>query len=291
VFVEIVIREDGVTASTPPLPAPPGQGPANANHTRPKNGTAWNAGTDTRPGERNLPATMNVPAPPATKPVGNSGTPGAPAYVPGVADSTFEKNSLPLINIPGPPSKPAYVPPDPLRPPGLPPADARLDTGPARVPSCVLVGKRLESLALKDSRGQVWDYRKQGYGKLVLIDFWGTYCLHCREAMPILDRLHTLYGTRGLEVIGIALESGKDERRETEAVQRFASSMKLHYRQLIGRVGAFDAGKNFKVDSVPTLILLGENGDIIWHHVGRPDTALLNALERTIQTQLNNRAY
>ena len=53
----------------------------------------------------------------------------------------------------------------------------------------------------------------------------------------------------------------------------------------------FDAGKHFKVESVPTLFLLGENGDIIYHYVGRPDPALLNALETTIQARLRNRPY
>ena len=297
VRVMISIREDFADANTPPLPAapayqaPPAQTPP--AHTPPnqtsqpnqtsKNtdpfGTAWNFATKPaqksplgfegvkQAGEPNLPAMMNVPAPP-------------PTYPPGFADN---QNSLPpMLSMPG-------NRPRPNLPPG--PGDSKLDTGPARVPSCVIVANRLENMALKDSKGQIWEYRKQGYGKLMLIDFWGTYCIHCKEVMPTLNRLQSQYGARGLEVIGIAVEAGKDERKEAEAVNRFCNAMQVRYRQLMGRSGAFDVSKHFRIDGVPTLMLVNENGDIFWHHFGKPNAATLNALERTIQNRLNNRPF
>jgi thiol-disulfide isomerase/thioredoxin len=159
------------------------------------------------------------------------------------------------------------------------------------VPSCVLLGNHLENLALKDSKGQAWEYKKHAAGKLVLIDFWGTHCVYCRDSMPTLNRLQTQYGARGLEVIGIAIEAGKDERKEADAVNKMCTAMQLSYRQLMGHVGTFDVGKNFRIEGLPTLILLSEQGDILWHHVGRPDPAKLSELERAIQFQLNRRAF
>ena len=294
VLVVIPIREDLANASTPPLPTAPayqGQDKAAQGETKNANpapfGTGWQAGQAPQNSAEtpNLPATLLVPFGSSNTPVANPApAPSGPAFVPGIAETP--RKSLPMLTIPN--SNPR---PDPPRPPILVPGDSKLDTGPTRVPSCVLVGNHLENLALKDSKGQTWEYKKQGAGKLILIDFWGTHCVYCRDSMPTLNRLQSQYGARGLEVIGIAIEGGKDERRDADAVNKHCASMQVAYRQLMGRSGTFDAGKSFKIEGLPTLILLNEQGDIIWHHVGRPDPSLLSALERTINSRLTTRAF
>ena len=197
---------------------------------------------------------------------------------------------LPMLSIPSAPPRAPVLPNDPPRPP-LTPSETKLDTGPTRVPSCVLVGNHLENLALKDSKGQTWEYKKQGYGKLLLIDFWGTSCVFCRDSMPALNRLHNKYAARGLEVIGIALEGGKDEQHDTVAVNKVCASMQITYRQLLGHAGAFAAEKQFRVEGVPTLMLVNERGDIYWTHPGRPEPKLLEGLERSIEAGLSKRPF
>jgi thiol-disulfide isomerase/thioredoxin len=277
--VAIMVREDLVNSSTPPLPAaaPPAaaeginkndKGAAKAAPKMP-----WDPlfGLGKKPAqEPNLPATLNVPAPPGGR------TPGAgePAFIPGIGE--LPKDRPPFLKMPNPTPRA--------------PGDVRLDTGPTRVPSCVLVGNHLENFAVKDSKGQTWEYKKQAAGKLVLLDFWGTYCVHCQESMPALNRLQQQYGQRGLEVIGIALEGGKDEKREADAVNKFCSARQLSYRQLMGRAGSFDLGKQFSIKGVPTLILLSDQGDIIETHLGRPDPDFFRSLERTIQAYLGKRS-
>jgi thiol-disulfide isomerase/thioredoxin len=282
VRVAIMVRDDLITGDIPPLPtapaAPPAQGVGKTDRAVPDPFLGPGA-----PGvEPNLPAEIAVPSAPKNTSVGN---PPAAAedqgFVPGIVD--VPKDRMPMLKIP-------HRPPNPEAPrPPLVPGQSKLDTGPARVPSCVLVGNHLENLALKDSKGQTWEYKKHGAGKLVLIDFWGTYCLHCRESMPILNRLHQQYGSRGLEVLGVALEAGENDRKEADAVNKFAGAMQLNYRQLMGRSSGFDVGKNFKVTAVPTLILLNEQGDIFIHHMGKADPAFWSMLERTIQNRLSVR--
>lgn len=293
VRVVITIREDLVNSNTPPIPSGPTVQPAAAPEPaqgvgKNEGASGWNLG---KPGggEPNLPATMTVPAAPQNTPVANP-----PAFAPVPKSQNVVENPpkdrLPMLKIPG--KAPAVTPtPVPAEMPRPLPEGSKLDAGPTRVPSCVLVGNHLENLALKDSRGQTWEYKKQGAGKLVLIDFWYMACLPCRETMPGINRLHQQYGTRGLEVIGIAIEKGQDERREAEAVSKFCSSMQIGYRQLMGRSGGFDVGKQFRVTGYPTLMLLSEQGDIIWHHVGRLEPGDMSELERLIQNRLNNRTF
>ena len=225
---------------------------------------------------------MTVPAAPV-----NTNTPAGhpPITAPNIAGQP--EDPLPMLNIPGKSTAPNLSIEQP-RP--LPAGDSKLDTGPTRVPSCVLVGNHLENLALKDSKGQTWEYKKHAYGKLVLVDFWYMGCMPCRESMPNLNRLQQQYGARGLEVIGIAIEKG-DEHKDAAAVNKLCASMQISYRQLLGRSAGFDVSKNFKVTNFPTLMLINEQGDIIWHQVGSPDPALWIGLERTIQARLANRAF
>jgi len=283
VRVVIPISEDRVNSSTPPLPSGPAHQPkapaqgltentgfGGAAKNRP-NDPLLGPGNGLSAAEPNLPATMNVPAAPP-------GINGDPAFVPGVVE--VPKDRLPMLNIPTPPKTTPHIP-----------GDGKLDTGPTRVPSCVIVGSRVENLALKDSKGQTWEYRKDALGKVVLLDFWRISCLPCRESMPDMNKLHQKYASRGLEVVGIALEAGVDERREAGAVDKFCAQMQIGYRQVMGRVGSFDTGKQFKIDGVPTIVLLSEQGDIIFHHVGKLDAAATSTLERIIQTRLNQRPF
>ena len=284
--VLIAIHEDWVTAATPPLPnnaAAQVQEPVGGAEER----SARMAPAKAVIHEPNLPATLRVPAPSASPsmqiPVANPPKlPETPTFAPGIAETP--KDRLPMLTIPVKPLAP--IPHDP---PPVVPGDVKFDTGPTRLPSCVRLGNRVENIALRDSKGHAWEYKKQGLGKLVLLDFWGTHCLPCRETLPMLNRLQMTYGSKGLEVIGIALERGVDERKEAEAVNRLCTSMQISYRQLMGRTPTFDGiTKEFNVQGLPTLLLLSEQGDIIYYHLGRPDPA---ELERLIQRRLANRTF
>jgi thiol-disulfide isomerase/thioredoxin len=287
--VLIPIHEDWVTAATPPLPsnaaAQVQEQPAKES---PKAEGLNGAGAKAVIHEPNLPATLRVPAPSASPsiqtPVANPPKlpENTPTFAPGIAETP--KDRLPMLTIPVKP-----IAPIPNDPPPIVPGDVKFDSGPTRLPSCVRLGNRVENIALRDSKGQAWEYKKQGLGKVVLLDFWGTHCLPCRETLPMLNRLQTMYGSKGLEVIGIAIERGVDERKEAEAVNRLCTSMKINYRQLMGRTPTFDGiTKEFNIQGLPTLLLLSEQGDIIYYHLGRPDPA---ELERLIQRRLANRTF
>ena len=281
VNVLIMIREDLVNSSTPPIPGaptPPASGQPAQGISNEGASKGWKLGPKTNV-EPNLPATMTVPA-------AGQAPKADPTFAPNIADSAA-KDRMPMLKIPGPTPAPSVS----LEMPRPLPEGNKLDTGPTRVPSCVLVGNHLENLALKDAKGQTWEYKKHGHGKLVLIDFWYLACLPCRETMPAVNRLHQQYGPRGLEVIGITAEKGLDEKKEAEAVSKFCSSMQIGYRQLMGRSGTFDAGRQFRVNAYPTLMLLSEQGDIIWHHLGKLEPGDLSELDRLIQNRLNNRPF
>ena len=148
----------------------------------------------------------------------------------------------------------------------------------ARVPSCVMEGRQLENFALYDLTGLPWEYRNHR-GRLVLIDFWGTWCRYCIAGMPHLKSLHESYSKYGLEVIGIAYEQPAPAGEQMRLVQGTCNSLQIPYRVLLGsNMSSCPVKSKFGVVAFPSLFLLDENNRIIW----KKDHALNEAEKREL---------
>lgn len=166
----------------------------------------------------------------------------------------------------------------------LPIAPPSIDPGPARVPSCVLTGQTLHNFALNDLNGRPYEFRHHR-GRVVLIDFWGTWCIPCLHSIPHLNILQDRYGSYGLEVIGIAYEGGtplEQARKVNDVRQR----LRINYQLLLGSDRANCPVKTqFAVNQFPTLVLLDERGKIIWRGEGL-DQQRVRELEIIIRQRL-----
>jgi thiol-disulfide isomerase/thioredoxin len=91
-------------------------------------------------------------------------------------------------------------------------------------------------------------------GKVILLDFWATWCSPCRESIPHLIQLYKTYQKKGLEVIGINMDRG-----DTETVRHFAMSMDILYPVVIT---SNDVERNYGVTGLPTTILIDKKGRI-----------------------------
>ncbi len=80
------------------------------------------------------------------------------------------------------------------------------------------VGQTAPALAVKELAGQTFDLNAMR-GKVVIVNFWATWCLPCRQEMPILDDLYRRYHTDGLEMIGVSVDRPHD-RAEVRKVMR-----------------------------------------------------------------------
>src|SRR5581483_10689007 len=217
-------------------------------------------------------------------------------WVPGIAEAA--KTWPPMLEIPKKPGgislqKPVPIPdagPTTPTPPSPLQSQSQLDVpAPARVPSCVLLGKRLVNFALFDTNGQPWEFRTHKKGKLILLDFWATSCIPCRESMPHLRQLQQQYGPQGLEVIGIACENSGAPADQAQRVASMCQNMQIGYRQLLSSTTPCLVRAQFGVNYVPTLILVDDQGWILWRHESKPQRATLDELERLIQRRLGLR--
>ena len=125
----------------------------------------------------------------------------------------------------------------------------------ARFPT--LAGK---SLALSELRGRV-----------VLVDFWATYCEPCLKEMPRLAQSYRRFAARGYDVVAIALPADNPNR-----VADFARRAELPFTVGLDLEGA--ATRAFgNVQVTPTSFLIGKDGRILRKYVGEPNWADLDA--------------
>ena len=102
--------------------------------------------------------------------------------------------------------------------------------------------------------------RKSLAGKVVIIDFWATWCGPCRATIPRLNALHRKYKGKGVVVLGVTDE-------ETATVEKFLKSTKIEYP--IGLDGdERGANKAFFVQAYPTLLLMDKEGVIRAVYIG-----------------------
>jgi thiol-disulfide isomerase/thioredoxin len=230
------------------------------------------------------------PAPPVQMNVPTPGSPPAPpSWVPGlpVADRAAWS---PTVDVPGQAPRPL---PAVHNAPSMNAAAVSGDSrarglGPARVPSCALVGKQLVNLALHDVHGEPWEFKTNRRGRLILLDFWGTHCPPCREGMPYLRDLNNKYGPSGLEVVGIAYELAGSPREQGARVTAVSRKMETNYRQLLGSGGQCPVRDQFKIRILPTHVLIDQNGWIVWRHEGRMGELDREQLEVIIRRRLAN---
>lgn len=105
-------------------------------------------------------------------------------------------------------------------------------------------------------------------GKVVLLDFWATWCVPCREETPHFVELQQNYGDRGLQIIGVSMDDGP------EPVGPFVQQFHVNYPVVIGtaRTGEMYGG----VLGLPIAFLIDREGRIVSKHIGATDAAVFD---------------
>ena len=129
--------------------------------------------------------------------------------------------------------------------------------------------------ALTTLKGQKLDLASYR-GKVVLLDFWATWCVPCRSEIPHFVRLQNAYRARGLQIIGISLDD------DVAPVRRFYRQFKMNYPVALG--DAELAGRYGGILGLPVSFLIDRDGRIVSTHKGAKDIV---ALEREITALLS----
>jgi thiol-disulfide isomerase/thioredoxin len=141
------------------------------------------------------------------------------------------------------------------------------------------VGSKLKAFKLATPSGKSVTHRSYG-NRVLLVNFWGTWCKPCLKELPEFDRLYRRYRKHGLVAIAIATDE------EAEPVQAFVDSRKLSTRVLIG--GEDYAGQ-YGAPTFPFTYVVDAQGVIrASYHGYKPEC--MGKLEADIREQLEKRA-
>jgi thiol-disulfide isomerase/thioredoxin len=113
-------------------------------------------------------------------------------------------------------------------------------------------------------------------GKVVILNFWATWCMPCRIEIPDLAELQKQYGDKGLAIVGVSLDE-----QGPEVVKKFMKQFQMTYLVVIGNekiVAAYGG-----IEGIPTTFVIGRDGRIVSRHIGFAEKEVL---EREIRSLL-----
>ena len=125
----------------------------------------------------------------------------------------------------------------------------------------------LLGVALPDLDGREQALR-QWQGKVLVVNFWATWCAPCREEMPAFVKMQHARGAEGLQFVGIGID-------DAAKLRQFAEEIGLNYPALVGGYGALELSKTLgnTLLALPFTVIVDRGGRIVHTQLGplKPD--------------------
>jgi thiol-disulfide isomerase/thioredoxin len=120
----------------------------------------------------------------------------------------------------------------------------------------------LMQAALPDLSGQSQPL-SQWQDKVLVVNFWATWCAPCRDEIPALIALQNKLGPRGLQIIGIAID-------QADRVKPYAAEMRINYPVLVGELDAMDLAQRAgnQLGGLPFTVILDRSGKPVRSELG-----------------------
>lgn len=125
-----------------------------------------------------------------------------------------------------------------------------------------VIGQPIPDFELPDLQGNAFRLSEHR-GKVVLINFWASWCPPCVEEMPSLEKLHRALDGKGLEIVGVSVDESLED------IEKFRSELNLSFTFLHDK-GA-RVSHSYQTFKYPETYVVGGDGNLKWKIIGPRD--------------------
>ncbi|HWR97419.1 MAG TPA: TlpA disulfide reductase family protein [Candidatus Methanoperedens sp.] len=125
-------------------------------------------------------------------------------------------------------------------------------------------GQAAPDFTLNDVDGKTWKLSDLKGKKIVMLDFWATWCNICKREMPVLERVYKEYKGKGVEFFGIAL----DDADKIKQIKKILSEKGVTYPILIDQDQKVATEVYQLAGPIPFKVVIDLAGTIVYDHVG-----------------------
>jgi len=157
---------------------------------------------------------------------------------------------------------------------------------PERDPKAIESASSVEVTKLDGETFRLSDFR----GKVLVVDFWATYCPPCVRQVPQLAELSKKYRDKGLEVVGLTSDDKADQEKVLEFLKKAGADYTIGYdNQWIS--SAFLKGTEDETGAppIPQLFVISRDGRVVEHMIGDSPQRGIKYLEQVVNQQLSSR--
>ncbi len=136
---------------------------------------------------------------------------------------------------------------------------------------------------LDGSRFSLRDFQ----GRVVVVDFWATYCPPCVKQAPQLAELSRRYRDQGLEVIGLTSDEKSDQAKVEDFMQRVGINYNIGYAgNWVSRSFLYGTEDETGAPPIPQLFILSRKGKVVEHLIGDSPRHGIDYLEEVVRREL-----
>lgn len=134
----------------------------------------------------------------------------------------------------------------------------------------------LQHLALPDLNGQALSF-SQWHGKIIVVNFWATWCDPCREEVPALVRIQQQRSAQGVQIVGVGIDSA-------DKMRQFAATYRVNYPLVVAGLDAIEVSRKLgnRAGGLPFTVVLDRKGRFVASHLGGLTEQALNEILRPL---------